>query len=427
MRTAAPSPWPLLLSRLRLAAKAVITAAELRTEGLDGETLLLAGVIERRRASQWRPPGCEHHCLPNLDRETRSGEGLVGVACPHEPGCWPGWQWIARPDMAEFSCSAEQVFAAMRELNDLAPLQERLGETIVPVGLLMRRSRRIPVVWMLQPADPFEEICLGLKARLGADSLIVLLSQTAGQTIGVRHPGDVVVLDIRDDRSGDLALWRALDAIDPTYRRTRIADAAAIFDDLTIEFATVPGVRHVVRINGHDLTGFEQSDLKFMRLLCLAATRAKDIDVDGGGWMEKWRLQGDDKDHDIEALRNELAKSPHPDLTSAELRALIKTSPNRDGRIRLAVHPRRIRFDPILAELTFVTDLGTRSMNGKKRRTPGAEQLAENRRKGLKVAEKLLKDAHNTGVLPSILGDGGGAAGAIPEVKPNSMVATPVR
>ena len=66
-------------------------------------------------------------------------------------------------------------------------------------------------------------------------------------------------------------------------------------------------------------------------------------------------------------------------------------------------------------------------MKGKKRRTPGAERLAENRRKGLKVAEKLLKDARNTGVLPSILGDGGGAAGAIPEVKPNSGLATPVR
>jgi hypothetical protein len=402
MKAAAPSPWPLLLSRLRLAAKAVITATELRTEGLDGETLLLAGVIERRRASQWRPPGCERHCMPNLDLDARTEEGLVGVACPHEPACWPGWQWVAPPDMAEFSCSAEKVFAALRELNGLAPLQARLGETIVPVGILMRRSRRIPVVWMLQPADPFEAICLGLKARLGADSLIILLSQTAEQTIGVRQPGDVVVLDIRDDPSGDLALWRALDAIDPTYRRTRIADAAAIFDDLSVEFVTVPGERHVVRINGHDLGGFRQSDLKFTRLLYLAAARAKDPDVEGGGWMEKWRLHGDDKDHDIEALRSELTKSPHPNLTPAELKALIKTSPIRDGRIRLAVHPRRIRFDPSLAELTFVADREARGMKGKKRRTPGAEQLHENRRKGLTIAEKLLKAARETGVLPLI-------------------------
>ena len=179
-----------------------------------------------------------------------------------------------------------------------------------------------------------------------------------------------------------------------------ITDALAIFDDVTIEFATVPDQRHVVRINGYDLGGFRQSDLKFLRLLYLAAIRAKDVDVDGGGWMEKWRLQGDDKDHDIEALRNELEKSPHPDLTSAELRALIKTSPNRDGRIRLAVHPKRIRFDPSLAELTFVADLETRSRTCKKRRTPGTVQLEENRRTGLTVAEQLLKAARKTGVLP---------------------------
>ena len=66
-------------------------------------------------------------------------------------------------------------------------------------------------------------------------------------------------------------------------------------------------------------------------------------------------------------------------------------------------------------------------MKGKKRRTPGAEQLEENRRKGLKVAEKLLKAARETGVLPFDLGDGGGAAGAIPEVTPNSGLATPIR
>jgi hypothetical protein len=189
-------------------------------------------VIERRRGSRWRPPDCERYCLPNLDLDTRSEEGLVGAACPLDPPCWPGWQWIARPDMAQFSCSADKVFAALHELNDLAPLDVELGETIVPVGQLLRRGRRIPVVWMLQPTEPFGAICLGVKARLRADNLIVLLSQTAGQTIRICQPGNVVVLDIPDDRYGNLALWRALDAIDPTYRRTRIADALAVFDDL---------------------------------------------------------------------------------------------------------------------------------------------------------------------------------------------------
>lgn len=427
MKAAAPSPWPLLMSKLRQAARAAVTTEDLSAAGLDAEALLRAGVIERRRGSRWRPPGCERHCVPNLDLDTRADEGLVGVACPHDPACWPGWQWVARPDMAEFSCSAETVFAAMRELNDLAPLQARLGEAIMPVGQMLRRGRSIPVVWMLQPTEPFDAICLGVKARLRASSLIVLLSQTAGQRIGIWPADNVVVLDIPDNQCGDLALWRALDAIDPAYRRSRITDAAAIFDDLTIEFATVPGARHIVRVNGHDLGAFRRSDLKFTRLLYLAAVRAKDPDTDGGGWLERWRLQGDDKDHDIEALRSELGKSRHPDLTPAELKALIKTSPNRDGRIRLAVHPRRIRFDPSLAQLTYVADLGTRNMKGNKRRTPGAKQLEENLRKGLKVAEMLLKAARETGMLPFEQGDGGEAGSAIPEVKPKSGLATPIR
>lgn len=72
-----------------------------------------------------------------------------------------------------------------------------------------------------------------------------------------------------------------------------MADALALFDEMTMTFATVPGERHIVHINGHALSGFQHSDLKFIRLLCLAV--AGDADVDGGGWLEKWCLHGDDK------------------------------------------------------------------------------------------------------------------------------------
>lgn len=425
MQAAATSPWPFLLSRLRRAAETVVTAAELGATGLEPAALLRSGVIQRRPASRWRPAGCEGHCQPNLDLETRAHEGLIGVACPHDPACWPGWQWVARPEMAAYTCRAADVFAAVRDINGLAPLAEGLGEPIVPVGRLLRRGRCLPVVWMAHAVEPFEAICLGLKARLEADGLIVLLSQTVGKTIGVCHPGNIVVLDIPGDGGGDLGLWRALDAIDPAYRRTRITDALAVFDEVTMTLATVPGERHIVRINGHALSGFQHSDLKFIRLLCLAVARAGDTNVEGGGWLEKWRLHGDDKDHDIEALRRELAGSPHPTLAPDELRALIKTSPNRDGRIRLGVHPGRIRFDTSLAALAFVADRATGS-KGKPGPTPGAERLAHNRRTGLKTAEKLLKAARATGLLPVNRGDGGEAAAAIPEQAPNSAMVSPI-
>lgn len=397
MRAGAPSPWPLLLSKLRRARRAVVTGAELVAAGLEPEALLRAGVIDRADGARWRAPGCERHCRPILDLESRSTDGVVGVGCPHDPPCWEGWRWVPRGDMDEYACSAARVFAALRVENDLAPLDAEVSPPFVPVGMLRRRGRRIPVVWAMLPRDPFEEICRGLRSRLGGDGLFVLVSHTAGRPVASRLAGDVVVLDL--GVTGDLGLWRGLDAIDPEYRSTRVGDPAAIFDDVVMEFATIPGERHVVRINGHDFGGFRTSDLKFLRLLYLAAARASDPDVENGGWLEKWRLQGDDKDHDVEKMRGELRRHDHPSLSPEERFALIKSSPKRDGTIRLAVHPRRIRFDDSLAAFAFLGDPAT-ALTSRKRRTPGAKTLADNRRRGVAVAKKLLADARNLGVLP---------------------------
>ena len=398
MRAETPSPWPFLLSRLRSARRAVVTRDEIVAAGLDPEALLRTHLIERQGGARWRPPGCEWGCHPNLDIESRQDESLVGVACPHEPPCWPGWQWVASDAMEVFTCPAERVFVALRETNGLQPIDAELDGTAVSVGLLARRDWQLPVVWMPGSPPMFREICNGLRATLGGDGLVVLLSRPSAWRAGTRFPGDLVILDVWETADGDLALWRALDVLDPDYRRHRVSDPTAIFDDLSIELATVPGERHVVRVNGHDLDGFRQSDLKFMRLLFLAACRAADLDIDGGGWMEKWRLQGDDKDHDIEALRKELEKSSHPDFGSEELRALIKSSPARDGRIRLAVHPRRIRFDPSLASLELIGERQTKSKRGTRRRTPGTKKLEANLRQGAQVAGQLLAAARKLGV-----------------------------
>lgn len=398
MRAETPSPWPLLLSRLRRGRKAVVTHAEFVAAGLDPEALFRARVIERANGVRWRAPGCERHCQPNLDLESRTGSGVVGVACPHDPPCWEGWSWMPRVDMDEYVCSAERVFAALREPNDLAPLDAEVGSPFVPVGLLQRRGRRIPVVWTLLPREPFDEICAGLRSRIGGDGLFVLVSHTAGRRIATLLPGYVVVLDLSDN--GDLGLWRGLDAIDPEYRSTRVGNPAAVFDDLMLEFATIPGERHVVLINGHDFGGFRGSDLKFLRLLYLAAARAADADVENGGWLDKRRLQGDDKDHDVEALRRELRQHEHVRLSADERSALIKTSPHRDGRIRLAVHPRRIRFDDSLAAFAFLGNAPLTATKPGKRQTPGAARLAENRRHGVAVGTRLLADARSLGVLP---------------------------
>ena len=398
MKLAVPLPWPLLLSRLQLAHSAVVTRGELEEAGLDAESLLRAHVIERMDGARWCPPDCEQMCVPNLDRASRCDKALVGVACPNDPACWPGWQWVPRSALEAYRCPAERVFAALRERNGLAPLIASLGPSIIPVGILKRRGLLIPVVWMLKPEDPFDTICRGLAQQLSADGLIVLLSMSAGQVLDVCRPGKMVVLRVPETKDGNLHLWRALDAMDPAYRDTRRKDPRAVFDEVTMEFATIPGERHVVRINGHDCGGFRASDIKFARLLLLAGRRAMEPDIDGGGWTSKFELLGDDRDHDLEDLRRELADHPVCGLTAAEMKALIKPSPERDGRIRLALDPSNVSFDSSLGSLRLVAVQGSERRAGRGVRIPGGGTRATNYRTGRKNIELLLKKAGKLGV-----------------------------
>lgn len=297
-----------------------------------------------------------------------------------------------------YRCPAERVFAALRERNGLAPLDATLPSSIVPVGVLKRRGMRIPVVWMLQADDSFDTLCRGLAQQLSADGLIVLLSRPADQLLDFCRPGKMVILRVPEANDGDLRLWRALDAIDPSYTGARIKDRRAIFDEVTMEFATIPGERHVVHINGQDCGGFQVSDTKFARLLLLAGSRAADIDIDGGGWINKSQLLGDDKDHDIEALRRELANNPVRGLSSAAMKALIKPGLKGNGRIRLALDPHHITFDSSLRSLRLVADQGNERRAGGGVRTPGGELRIANYRKARKTVELLLKKARKLGV-----------------------------
>jgi len=187
-------------------------------------------------------------------------------------------------------------------------------------------------------------------------------------------------------------------ALSAKERQQRITSRQALFDDVNIEFATEPGVRHIVRINGFDFGGFRGSDLKFMRLLLLAARRAEDSDAEAGGWFEKWRWLGDERDHDLQDVRTELEKHHHPDLQPAELKALIKASGRRDGKIRLAVHPYQVTFDDSLSRLQLIGEQQTKPKKGGRRRTPGTAEHEAQLRQGQKTAAKLLAEARKLGV-----------------------------
>ena len=287
---------------------------------------------------------------------------------------------------------AQQVCETLREANGLVTMTDAsLSDGVFAVGRLSRRSKSVPVVWMPTSLPALDEACRGIHQKLGEDGLVVLLEDNASPRLV--EPG--VVLLARGEHD-DLQLWRALDLLDPGYRDDRIKSKTAIFDDVVIEFAHVPGERHVVRIGGSELASFGLSDQKFLRLLCLAAARRADTDVDGGGWLDKFKLEGDEKDHDLEALRRAMGSKTYCALAQEERRALIKASPKRDGRIRLAIDPRHVYFDSSLAQLGFISELP--GAGTKKAATPGSKAHTQNMQQSRKISERLLKLARELGI-----------------------------
>jgi len=131
----ARSPWPFLLSQLRLSDRPGFGRADLDAAGLDPAELLCLGLIEREGdgGTGWRPPGCQNGCLPNLDFETRRSEGLVGVGCPEEPPCWLHLEWHPEREFERYSCSAARIFGVLREANGLEPLPVPPQAGVVPV------------------------------------------------------------------------------------------------------------------------------------------------------------------------------------------------------------------------------------------------------------------------------------------------------
>jgi hypothetical protein len=380
-------PWPLLLSKLRRSNDSRVSYAEVMAARAEPSLLVRERVLEYGKADGYEPAGCEHGCVPNLDYATRSKGGLVGVACPQEPACWPGWTWVERNDVDALRCRAKNVFAALAGRNGLEPLTVAVPPLFVGVGLLRRRGLAVPVVWLRSATRGFEQLCRGLRAQLGHDGLVVLVAKDP--RVPFAAADKIAVIELLDDARGDLRLVRALDELTPDYRTRVVTDQTLDLDYVRLRFATRRGKRHVVQINGHDFGGFRQSDVKFLRLLLLAAARKQGTD---DGWLDKSRLRdGDDKDRALERMREDLVTYDLPGLSEAERKALIRTQKGK-GTLRLGVPPENIEFDPSLAELVFVAPTTTVKKSGAMGKvTPKQEE-------GLQNAAVLLRDCRRLGV-----------------------------
>jgi len=355
---------------------------------------------EQQLATSYPCPHPIHDDCPR--RVIHHGPGDIVAVCGNAaPQCEP--LKLTRQQLVVRSLKTKEWIAAivggLRAANGLEALDADLPDGMVAVGTLCRRGRRLAVIWVRRGISDVENVVRGLHAALGGGDLIVLLPPgLRGATDRPVAGGGIVLLSSPAIDNGRLDLARALDLLDPSYRTNRATNPQAIFDDVRFEFAEEPGVRHVVRINGLEYGGFQKSDLKFLRLLLLAARRKEAPDVDDGGWLDKFKLQGDDKDHDLEDVRDELRRLEHALVPHEDRAALVKRAPGREGKVRLAVPPTNITFDPSLAGFTFIGELQSKSKTTKGRPSPGQKARAENFAQRDKVAKKLLDDARKHGV-----------------------------
>lgn len=389
MRTDGEPPWELLLSTLGRTDDARVSYAEVLAAGVEPEVMVRERLLEYGGADGYEPSGCEHGCLPNLDFDSRNKESLVGVACPHQPSCWPGWSWIPRANVDSLRCRPNGVFGVLAARHGLSPLLAAVPPPFVGLGLFRRRGSSISVVWLRSAPRGFEALCRDLRVQLGHDALIVLTAKDPHVRFSAGE--QIVVVTLRGDALGDLGLGRALDELTPGYRTRVLADPTLDLDYVRVRFATQPGERHVVEINGHDFGGFRRSDVKFMRLLLLAAARKRGA---SDGWIDKARLRdGDDKDRALERLREELGTYDVPGVSENERRALVRV---RKGNLRLGVPPENIELDESLSRLEFVSAANV----AKQGRAP---RSTEKQREGLRNAAVLLRDCRRLGAPGELL------------------------
>ncbi len=380
-------PWKLLLSKLRRSDDSRVSYDEVLRTGWQPEVLVVRErVLEYGKADDYEPPGCINGCFPNVNYDLGAAEGLVAVACPEEPPCWPGWTMVPRTEVEALRCRAKDVFAKLAALNRLSPLATKVPPPFLAVGQARRRGMNLAVVWLRAPKLGFEQLCRGLRADLGVDGLVVLVAKKPPAAFAAADK--IVAFELELDAHGYMPLVRAIEELTPDYRARVLDDPMLDLDFVHLRFATKRGDRHVMEINGQDFGGFRKSDLKFLRMLLLAAARKHGKD---DGWLDKSRLRdGSDKDPALNDLRADLGKYDLYGLGEEERKALLRVQ-RGTGLIRLGVPPENIELDASLADLTFVATTTTTKKDGTKTKPTKKQE------EGLQNAATLLRDCRRLG------------------------------
>lgn len=377
MQTPVDRLWARALSRLQRTDAPRFSFAEVRGLGLEPDELIGGGAFTYAGFDAVRAD-CECGVAPAFDFQTRAAEGLVGLACAGSPSCSRGWQWVRRGEHEHVRTDAQAVFSAIAGANALQPMAAAVPEPFIPVGRLLRRGLDIAVVWCRVGGPVLQVLGRGPSASIRQPMIIVVPASSGNE----RTDGFEVVA-LPHEGTTRLDLLAGVERLTPNYRARVLEDPCLDLDYVHVRFATRPGDRHVLEINGHDFGGFRKSDVKFLRMLLLAAARKNGAN---DGWIDKSRLRdGDDKDRALERMREELVTYDVPGLSEDERRALVRA---HKGQLRLGVPPENIEFDASLATLEFIAPTTTTKKTGAK--TRATPKQAD----GLKNAGVLLRDCH---------------------------------
>lgn len=336
--------WARALFRLRRTDSPRLSFAEVRELGVDPDELVAEGGFAYAGFEAERLD-CECGVEPALDFVSRAGEGLVGLACVGVPSCSRGWQWVRRGEHEWLRTDAQAVFGAVALANSLSPLARGVGEPFVRVGVLARRGMEFAVVWTRAGGAQLQTLARGLHVQLGGRPLLIVVPSLP---VFARASG-IEFVALPEAEAIALGLLSGVEMLTPNYRERVLEDPELDLDYVHLRFATRPGERHVLEINGHDFGGFRKSDVKFLRMLLLAVARKHGPN---GGWIDKSRLRdGDDKDRALERMREELIAYDVPGLSAAERRGLVRAN---KGQLRLGVPSENIEFDASLTTLEFI-------------------------------------------------------------------------
>ncbi len=314
------------------------------------------------------------------------GGGVYEAVCGNLPAeCQP--LRLRKTDLVVYRLDRGAALAPLVERvcerECLAPTSVEPFEELLPLGTFVRRAGTALVVLGTPESAARRGAALELRRRAETDAVVVLV---AGRWQDQRLPGGVVELALGNPTESQL--WRAVKLLWPEKWAERVNDREGIFEEVTLEIGT-SDERHVVRLNGFDVHGFDYSDMKLARLLVLATTRAFDREPEEGGWLKKDPvLELDDNEEALGELRGSLYKDLPDDfarLSTEERKALIAASPRRSGYVRLALHPRNVHLDESLRGLRL---LGERHADAREEAPPRKKKPARKRTKGVSTLRR---------------------------------------